>query len=437
MADDALAAFQAELAELEDAAEAAGDADDAPDGAAPPGSPEEKRFEDDDGTWYAWDPATRKFVPEGESVAAPPAPPPPPTWSEADMVFQEDDAPAIPSLRDAKRSVAAAKSDAAAAAAAPDSKHRAVATNAIEKEKARRAKRQAAKEAKEAKGGAKPRENTSAYVTGLPPDATAEEVKAHFAKCGVIMLDPDTNLPKVKLYRDEATGAPKGDALVTYLKAPSVALAVTILDDAPLRPGNPEESAHRLRVSAATFEKDKDGGDASKSRGSKRPTMSGSGSIGDKKRRAAFFAKQERAALDWGGHDDPSSDRARTTAVLTRMFTLDEMFGDPEFRVELEEDVVGECERAFGAVVEVKVHTTNPEGAVSVRFTSPEAAEKCVAAMRGRWFAGKQLGAAMWDGVTNYNKAGLRDGDEAEERARLEAFGAELEGEGAEEGGDE
>ena len=96
MADDALAAFQAELAELEDAAEAAGDADDAPDGAAPPGSPEEKRFEDDDGTWYAWDPATRKFVPEGESVAAAPAPPPPPTWSEADMVFQEDDAPAIP-----------------------------------------------------------------------------------------------------------------------------------------------------------------------------------------------------------------------------------------------------------------------------------------------------------------------------------------------------
>ena len=64
MADDELAVFQAELASIDGAGDAPAD------GSA---SPEEKRFEDDDGTVYAWDPRTRKFAPEGEDVPAPAA----------------------------------------------------------------------------------------------------------------------------------------------------------------------------------------------------------------------------------------------------------------------------------------------------------------------------------------------------------------------------
>ena len=80
MADDELAVFQAELASIDGAGDAPAD------GSA---SPEEKRFEDDDGTVYVWDPGTRKFAPEGEDVPAPaagaapaaPAPAPPPASS--------------------------------------------------------------------------------------------------------------------------------------------------------------------------------------------------------------------------------------------------------------------------------------------------------------------------------------------------------------------
>ena len=57
MADDELAVFQAALASIDGAGDVPAD------GSA---SPEEKRFEDDDGTVYAWDPRTRKFAPEGE-----------------------------------------------------------------------------------------------------------------------------------------------------------------------------------------------------------------------------------------------------------------------------------------------------------------------------------------------------------------------------------
>jgi HIV Tat-specific factor 1 len=48
--------------------------------------------------------------------------------------------------------------------------------------------------------------------------------------------------------------------------------------------------------------------------------------------------------------------------------------------------------------------------------------------MRGRWFGGKRVDACLWDGVTNYAKAGVRDDEtEAEQNARLEKFAADLE----------
>jgi hypothetical protein len=48
--------------------------------------------------------------------------------------------------------------------------------------------------------------------------------------------------------------------------------------------------------------------------------------------------------------------------------------------------------------------------------------------MRGRWFGGNRIDARLWDGATNYAKAGGADDEtEAEQNARLEKFAADLE----------
>lgn len=65
-----------------------------------PGSPEEKRFQEDDGTWYTWDSRLRKYVPEGIDAAAAGTAaglPHAPEYDPADMVFEEEEA-AVPSL---------------------------------------------------------------------------------------------------------------------------------------------------------------------------------------------------------------------------------------------------------------------------------------------------------------------------------------------------
>ncbi|KAJ1919596.1 hypothetical protein H4219_001844 [Mycoemilia scoparia] len=224
--------------------------------------------------------------------------------------------------------------------------------------------------------------NTSVYVTGLPKNTDEDEVAEYFKKCGTIMPDLVTNKPKVKLYRDES-GNLKGDALVTYFKEASVELALSILDESQFRDSDPER---KLGVQVAEFK--------------------------EKKERGGSAQSEKKPRID--------------QKLIRRKLENMEKSEDVTLLIDLKQDIREECEK-LGEVTNVKIYDKEPEGVVSVKFKDKFSATACVKVMNGRFFAGRQVIAAIYDGKTKYRATKKNEETEEETEKRIENYAQWLE----------
>lgn len=221
--------------------------------------------------------------------------------------------------------------------------------------------------------------NTNVYVSGLPEDITMQEFQELMTKCGIIMVEEETGAPKLKLYKD-SEGNLKGDGLCSYLKRESVALAIQLLDDSDFR-------GSRIHVEPAKFAV----------KGEYDPSLKKKKKNNKKKKK-----NPQEKLLNWKPEKTfHQRKRNEQVVIIKHMFEPKEFEVDAMLINEIRDDLRAECSK-FGEVSKVLIFDNHPEGVTSVKFRDADDADKCVAAMNGRWFAKRQLTAELWDGKTDY-----------------------------------
>ncbi|TGJ81773.1 hypothetical protein E0Z10_g6990 [Xylaria hypoxylon] len=288
-----------------------------------------------------------------------------------------------------------------------------------------------------------PRQNTAIYVTGLPLNATVDEVHEVFSrKCGVIAEEIDSGRPRIKLYADDK-GNLRGDALIVFFKPQSVEMAIMLLDDTDFRYTASGLSSGRMRVQAAEskYKKtnyDKQGEDNAGNGGGEHGSnttaandshnhITGAGKPRDKTRDQdkqkviKRTQKLDAKLADWDDEDDsPFSALLEANApkgrvvMLRYMFTLRELEEDPAAMLEIKEDIRDECSK-LGIVTNVILFDLEEDGIASVKFKTPEAATACVDLMDGRAFDGRTVRATIASGKEKYRRSDKDHGPDDED----------------------
>jgi RNA recognition motif-containing protein len=281
------------------------------------------------------------------------------------------------------------------------------------------------------------------YVTNLPTDTNERELTDYFKKVGVLDLDPETQHPKVKLYRygggeqiqgistststtqgnsngQLATkGMPKGDASVCYARAESVDLCLQLLDDSPFRTvdasGKFISNPQRISVQRAKFEMH---GEA----------FTGRRKVSSVKRKVARLAKLQAVGWDTGENGRITGGlKGLRIIVLQNVFDALLLRGIVEAKEDfflkgVEKEIFEKCTE-FGTVEKITIFYKNKKnGVVIVKFTQPAAAGEAIQEYNCYNFRGKVIEASYWDGVTDYTVRN-EEQESKDTETRLDEFG--------------
>ncbi|KAH8858731.1 HIV Tat-specific factor 1 like [Schistosoma japonicum] len=237
--------------------------------------------------------------------------------------------------------------------------------------------------------------NTHVYVSGLPPTITDDEFSALMSKCGVIMNEPFTNIPRLKLYKDQA-GIPKGDGRCCYVKVESVELALKILDGMLYTPG------YTIHVERAKFQP----------KGEFDPKKRRRLTVKEKKKLKEQQENLFRWSIDTSKYVRGKKERV---VILKNAFIESDFQRDVTLIPIVRERLRAQCAKC-GVIKKIVVHDAHPEGVVSVTFSTPEEADTGIRFLSKALFVdypgtggARQLEAERWDGKTDYSVGESKD----------------------------
>ncbi|KAK9314757.1 hypothetical protein V1522DRAFT_112439 [Lipomyces starkeyi] len=273
------------------------------------------------------------------------------------------------------------------------------------------------------------KKNTAVYITNLPRDVTFDELESVIAKYGLIAEDISTGKKRIKIYTDD-DGTPKGDALVVFFRAESVALAVDMLDESRIRvDGKRMVDGHEVEIENPVIRvQPADMG----YKVEKEAQPMQQRTAREKREILKSVQRLNNKLTDW---DDDDAEQLSTTnkrwnkiVILKHVFTLQELEEDLTAALDIKEDIRDGCEE-IGPVTNVVLYDLEPDGVMSIKFRNEDDALDCVSKMDGRYFSGRQLEASIYDGRVRYRKSGKKHGDEDDkvEEERLARFGEWLE----------
>ena len=244
----------------------------------------------------------------------------------------------------------------------------------------------------------KPKIDSNIYISNLPENITQNDLITYFSKCGFIRNDPKTNEIKVKIYINEETKKPKGDALISFLRPESVDLAINLLNETEIKPG------YIIKVERAFFKQK--GEKYIKRESYKLDNLS------------KFKNKTEiNRKLGWAEEDQ---EKGLKIVIFENMFQLSDFEKDDNLKKDIEFDIIEGCQKKCGKINKWEIFYNNPNGIVKVKFDTPKSAEECIKYFNLRKYNGRVIKVFYWDGITDYNK--VSESKEEEEK-RILNFG--------------
>jgi len=212
-------------------------------------------------------------------------------------------------------------------------------------------------------------------VGNLAQSVSENDIRSLFDACG--------RLDSVKIHLDASTGRSKGFAFVNFRTTNDARFAIRKLHMHVLKGKSIDVKPVEEEEPDTRRTKDLDDGD----QGVSLTSLS----------RVELMSKLARDEV----HTSSSRGESRTIAgssstnspciVLKNMFDVDDPSNSANWENEIRDDVYHECQK-FGKIPHIAVDV-NSKGFIYLKFHSPDAAERAVSALNGRFFGGRKVAA--------------------------------------------